>query len=77
MSVQSIMMFEEGFTRGIRCRYISNSVKLDSYVSSKESILAEIERNMPDLVLMDLDLGGGPQNLDNVISSKSAKIKRS
>jgi hypothetical protein len=50
------MVFEEGFNRGIRCRYISDSVKANSYISGKDSILTEIERNMPDLVLMDLDL---------------------
>lgn len=56
MSVSSIMVFEEGFNRGIRCRFISDSVKVDSYISGKERILAEIESNMPDVVLMDLDL---------------------
>ena len=56
MSVQSIMMFEEGFTRGIRCRFISKSVKVDSYVSGKDSLLTAIERNMPDLIVFDLNL---------------------
>jgi DNA-binding response OmpR family regulator len=50
------MMFDEGFNRGIRCRYISDSVKVDSYVSDKESLLLAIERNRPDVVVMDLDL---------------------
>jgi len=49
-------MFEEGFTRGIRCRFISKSVKVDSYVSGKDSLLTAIERNMPDLIVFDLNL---------------------
>jgi len=36
MSVQSIMMFEEGFDWGIRCRFVSEWCRMDSYVSSKE-----------------------------------------
>ena len=54
MSVSSILIFEEGFNRGIRCSYISNSVKVDSYTFGRDSLLTAIERNMPDLVLMDL-----------------------
>jgi CheY-like chemotaxis protein len=56
MPVQSLMMFDEGIDWGIRCRYVSEWFKMDSYVSSKEGLLAEIERNMPDVVLLDLDL---------------------
>ena len=54
MSVSSILIFEEGFNRGIRCSYISDSVKVDSYTFGRDSLLTAIERNMPDLVLMDL-----------------------
>jgi CheY-like chemotaxis protein len=56
MDAQSIMMFDEGFDLGIRCRFISQWFKVDSYVPSKEGLLAEIERNMPDIVVMDLYL---------------------
>jgi len=70
MSVQSIMMFEEGFNRGIRCRFISKSVKVDSYVSGKDSLLIEIERNMPDLIVFDLDLYA---KIDGVKTSKEIR----
>ena len=56
MPEPSIMRFEEGFDRGIRCRYVSRWVKVDSYVPSIDGLLAEIERKSPDVVVMDLGL---------------------
>ena len=56
MSVPSIMIFEEGFNRGISCRFISNWFTVDSYVHCKEELLLEIERNMPDIIILDLDV---------------------
>ena len=56
MPEQSIMVFDEGFNRGIRCRYISEWFRVDSYVNSKEDLLLAIERNIPDAVVMDLEL---------------------
>jgi DNA-binding response OmpR family regulator len=56
MPETSIIMFEEGFNRGIRCRFVSECVKVDSYVPTKEKLLSEIERNRPDVVFLDLDL---------------------
>jgi CheY-like chemotaxis protein len=55
MPVTSIMMLDGEYDR-IRCRFICNWLRRDSYVSSKEGLLSEIERNMPDIVVMDLDL---------------------
>jgi CheY-like chemotaxis protein len=56
MSVPSIMIFEEGFNRGIRCRFISECFRLDSYVNCEEGLLSEIERNKPDIIILDLDI---------------------
>ena len=56
MPETSVMMFDKGFDRGIRCRFISKWCKIDSYVSSKEKLLSEIDKNKPDVVVMDLDL---------------------
>ena len=55
MSELSVMMFDDGSDRGIRCRFINEWFKIDSYLSCKEKILAEIERNRPDVIMMDLD----------------------
>ena len=70
MSELSLMMFDEGFDRGIRCRFISEWIKIDSYVSSTERLLSEIERNNPDVVVMDLDLYG---RIDGIETSKKIR----
>ncbi len=51
-----IMLFDEGPDHKIRYRFISDWFKIDSSMSSKEQILSEIERNCPDIVLLDPDL---------------------
>jgi CheY-like chemotaxis protein len=56
MDAQSVMWLELVSDLGIRCRFINEWFKVDSYVPSKEGLLAEIERNMPDIVVMDLYL---------------------
>lgn len=56
MSEQSVMMFEEGTDKGIRCRFISEWFKIESYVYTGEKLLLEIEKTNPDVVVMDLDL---------------------
>ena len=56
MPAQSLMLLEMGFDQGIRCRYISEGFKIDSYVLSKEKLFSEIEKTKPDVIVMDLDL---------------------
>ena len=56
MSLQSVMKLEMGTDQGIRCRFVSKWFKIDSYVYTKEGMFSEIEKNKPDVVLMDLDL---------------------
>ena len=56
MSLQSVMKLEMGTDQTIRCRFVSEWFKIDSYVYTKEGMLSEIEKNKPDVVLMDLDL---------------------
>ncbi len=51
-----IMMFDEGADHKIRYRFISDWFKINSSMSTKEQILSEIERNCPDIVLLDPDL---------------------
>jgi two-component SAPR family response regulator len=51
-----IMMFDEGADHRIRYRFISDWFKIDSSISAKEQILSEIEKNCPDIVLLDPDL---------------------
>jgi CheY-like chemotaxis protein len=70
MPVQSLMILEMGFDRGIRCRYISRWAKVDSYVPSIEGLLTEIESNMPDVVVMDLGLY---ERMDGIETSRKIR----
>jgi len=56
MSLQSVMKLEMGTDQTIRCRFVNEWFKIDSYVYTKEGMFSEIEKNKPDVVLMDLDL---------------------
>ena len=61
MEGKKIMMFAEGSDHKIRYRFIidrfiSERFKIDSSMSAKEQIILEIERNYPDIVLLNSDL---------------------
>jgi len=56
MSEQSVICLELGTDKEIRCRFVSECYKIQSYVYTKEGMLSEIEQNRPDVVVMDLDL---------------------
>ena len=49
-------MFDEGSDHKIRYRFISEWFRIDSSMSAKEQIIWEIERNCPDVVLLNSDL---------------------
>ena len=52
----SLMVLDEGSDRNIRCRFVCNWSRVDSYVTSKERMLSEIEKNKPDVVMLDIGL---------------------
>ena len=56
MPEPSVMMFDIGAEHSVRCRFISEWFKMDFCFYTREKLLSEIERNMPDVVLMDLNL---------------------
>jgi hypothetical protein len=56
MAARSLMVLEMGFDHEIRCRHISEWCKVEFYVPSKEKLMSEIEKNKPDVVVLDLDL---------------------
>ena len=70
MSELSLMMFDEGFDRGIRCRFINEWIEIYSYVPNTERLLSEIERNNPDVVVLDLDLY---EKIDGIETSKKIR----
>jgi len=51
-----MMMIDNGFDQGIRCRFISEWYNVDTFVSGKKGLLSEIMKNKPDVVLIDMDL---------------------
>ena len=69
MPVTSIMMLDGGSDR-IRCRFICNWLRVESYVSSKEGMLSKIERLNPDVVVMDLDLY---ERIDGIETSRQIR----
>ena len=70
MAARSLMMLEMGFDQEIRCRFISEWYKIDFYVPSKEKLMPEIEKNKPDVVLMDLDLY---EKMDGIETSRKIR----
>ena len=56
MEGKKIMMFDEGSDHKIRYRFISEWFSIDSSMSAKEQIILEIERNCPDIILLNSDL---------------------
>ena len=50
------MFLAEGPNGNIRCRFICDWCKVESYVHSNARLLSAIEKTHPDVVLMDLDL---------------------
>jgi len=72
MSVPSIMMFDEGFDQGIRCRFVSEWFKIESYVYSNARLFSEIEKTHPDVVVMDLNLYA---KIDGIETSRKIRYK--
>lgn len=72
MSELSVMIFDEGFDRGIRCGFINEWIKKDFYLPSKERLLSEIERNKADVVIMNLDLYS---RIDGIETSRQIRYR--
>jgi len=71
MAELTMMLFEKGPENSIRCRAINGWFKMDSYVSSKEKLLLEIEKVKPDVVVMDLDLY---EKIDGIETSRMIRL---
>ena len=50
------MFLDEGPDENIRCRFISDCCKIESYVQSNARLFSEIEKTHPDVVVIDLNL---------------------
>jgi CheY-like chemotaxis protein len=72
MAELTMMLFEKGPENNIRCRAINGWFKRDSYVSSKEKLILEIEKVKPDVVVMDLGLY---ENIDGIETSRRIRSR--
>ena len=64
-----LMMVERGTGQKIRCRFISNWCKIESYVYNKGMLLLEIGKVDPDVVVIDLEVYdriGGMEIMDAI-----------
>ena len=50
------MFLDKGPNGNIRCRFICDWCRIESYVQSNARLFLEIEKTHPDVVVMDLDL---------------------
>ena len=66
-----MMMIDNGTDQGIRCRFISEWYKVDTYASDKKELLSEIEKNKPDVVLMDVNLYAKIDGIETVQKIRS------
>lgn len=51
-----LMMFDNGNGTDIRCRFICEWYKAENFVSDSKGLLSEIEKNDPDVVLIDISI---------------------
>jgi len=72
MPVTSVMMLDEGFNRSIRCRFICDCYRIESYVYSIARLILEVEKTHPDVVVMDLDLYA---KIDGIETSKRIRCQ--
>ena len=67
-----LMWLENVTDQGIRCRHISEWCKVDSYVYGKERMLSEIDKNKPDIIVMNLDLY---ERMDGIETSRKIRSR--
>ena len=72
MTEITMMLFEKGPENNIRCRAINRWFKRDSYVSSKEKLILEIEKVKPDVVVMGLELY---EKIDGIETSRVIRLQ--
>jgi len=66
------MFLDIGKKQSIRCRFICDWCKIESYVHSNARLFSEIEKTHPDIVVMDLDLYA---KIDGIETSKKIRCQ--
>ena len=72
MSGLKAMFLDEGPNKNIRCRFICDWCKIESYVYSNARLFSEIEKTHPDVVVMDLGLY---EKIDGIKTSRMIRSK--
>ena len=72
MAGLKMMMFDNGAGESLRCRFICDWCKVDTYVTGKERLFMEIERNDPDVVLIDVNVY---ERIDGIETSRMIRSK--
>ena len=72
MDAQSIMWLEMATGQEVRCRMVKEGFMIYSYVYSIEDLMSEIEKNKPDVVVMDLDLY---EKMDGIETSRKIRTR--
>jgi len=66
------MFLDDWFNGKIRCRFICNFCKMESYMYSNARLFSAIEKTHPDVVVMDLDLYA---KIDGIETSKMIRSR--
>ena len=72
MGKLTMMLCEKGPDNNILCRAINGWFKMESYVSSTEKLLLEIEKVKPDVVVIDLNLY---EKIDGIETSRAIRSR--
>jgi hypothetical protein len=72
MSGLTMILFEKGPENNIRCLVINGWFKMESFIYTKEKLLSEIERNRPDVVVLNLDLYA---KIDGIETSRMIRLR--
>jgi CheY-like chemotaxis protein len=68
----NVMFLDQGTNGNIRCRFICDCCKVESYVHSTARLFSEIEKTHPDVVVMDLNLYA---KIDGIETSRRIRSK--
>jgi len=67
-----VVFLDEGNNENIRCRFVCDCCKIESYVCSYSRLFSEIEKTHPDVVVMDLNFYA---KIDGIETSRKIRSK--
>ena len=70
MSRFRVMFIDKEHNHNIRCRFICECFKVESYIQTTEELLSQIEKTNPDVIVMDLSLF---EKIDGIETSRKIR----